>query len=133
IETNNTTVSGQGSSSGVGFAIPSNTVTQIANQILSGKTVKHAYVGVLLSGSTAGGAQVAEVQPGTPGAAAGLKAHDLITAIDGKAVSSTDQFIAMIDNYSPGQTVTMSVKRDGKTLSIKVKLGTRPASNPQGG
>ncbi len=133
IDTNNTTPSGEGSSSGVGFAIPSSTVTQIANQILAGKTIKHAYVGVLLSGRSSGGAEIAQVQPGSPGAAAGLKAHDLITAINGKAVTSTDQFIAVIDNYTPGQTVTMTIKRDGQTQNVKVKLGTRPASSPNGG
>jgi putative serine protease PepD len=133
IETNNSTATGQGSSSGVGFAIPSNTVARIANSIIAGKTVKHAYVGVLLSGVSAGGAEVASVQPGTPGAIAGLKARDLITAIDGKVVSSTDHFIATVDMYGPGDAVTMTVKRSGKTLNIKVKLGTRPASTPSGG
>ena len=73
IETNNSTATGEGSSSGVGFAIPSNTVTRIANQILAGRSVRHAYVGVLLSGGAAGGAHIASVQPGTPGAVAGLK------------------------------------------------------------
>jgi putative serine protease PepD len=133
IETNNTTASGEGSSSGVGFAIPSNTVTQIANQIIAGHKVQHAYVGVELSGLSANGAEIAQVQSGTPGAAAGLKAHDLVTAIDGKTVTSTDQFIAVISNYQPGQTVTLTVQRSGKTLNIKVKLGVRPASSPNGG
>jgi putative serine protease PepD len=133
IETNNTTAGGEGSSSGVGFAIPSNTVVQIANQILAGKTVQHAYVGVLLSGTSAGGAEVAQVQPGSPGSAAGLQARDLITAINGKSVSSTDAFIATVDNFQPGRTVTMTVKRGDKTLNLQVKLGTRPASSPQGG
>ena len=133
IETNNTTASGEGSSSGVGFAIPSNTVTQIANEIIGGHRVRHAYVGVELSGTSSGGAAIAQVQPGTPGAAAGLKARDVITAIDGKTVTSTDQFIALISNYQPGQTVTMTLQRDGKTLTIKVKLGVRPASSPNGG
>ncbi len=135
IETNNSTPSGQGSSSGVGFAIPSDSVARIASAMIAGKTVKHAYVGILLSSTSTGGAQIATggVQPGTPGAIAGLKAHDLITAINGKAVSSTDQFIATIDNYAPGDTVTMVVERSGQTMSIKVKLGTRPASAPSGG
>jgi S1-C subfamily serine protease len=133
IETNNTTAGGEGSSSGVGFAIPSNTVTQIANEIIGGHTVQHAYVGVELSGQSSGGAEVAQVQPSSPGAAAGLKAHDLITAIDGKAITSTDQFIAMIDNFQPGQTVTMTVKRSGNTVTLKVKLGKRPASAQNGG
>ncbi|MGI8506730.1 MAG: S1C family serine protease [Solirubrobacteraceae bacterium] len=141
IETNNTTQSGQGSSSGVGFAIPSDTVQRIAGPIIAGHSVKHAYVGVSLVQSS-GGAQIAThpdaqgrapVQANSPASAAGLEPGDLITAIDGKAVSSTDQFIAMIDTDSPGQTVTMTVKRSGQTKSIKVKLGTRPASAPSGG
>src|SRR5262249_14859130 len=91
IETNNTTAGGEGSSSGVGFAIPANTVAQIANQIIAGKAVKHAYVGVVLSGSSSGGTRVAKVQAGGPGAQAGLAVNDLITAINGKTVTSTDQ------------------------------------------
>jgi putative serine protease PepD len=133
IETNNTTAGGQGSSSGVGFAIPSNTVAQIANQIIGGHKVQHAYVGVQLSGASSGGARIAQVQPGTPGAAAGLKANDLITAVDGRTVRSTDDFIAVINNYQPGQSVALTIQRAGKTLTIKVKLGVRPASANNGG
>jgi S1-C subfamily serine protease len=133
IETNNTTAAGEGSSSGVGFAIPSNTVAQIANRIIGGKTVQHAYVGVLLSGTSAGGAEVAQVQANTPASQAGLKGHDLITAVNGKRITSTDEFIAIVSNYSPGQTVTMTVRRGGETKNVKVKLGTRPAQTPTGG
>ena len=71
IETNNTT-SGQGSSSGVGFAIPSNMIARIANEIIAGKTVKHAFVGVFLNSSSTGGAQISSVQSGSPAASAGL-------------------------------------------------------------
>jgi putative serine protease PepD len=133
IETNNQTAGGEGSSSGVGFAIPSNTVSHIANEIIGGHSVKHAYVGVSLTGASSGGAQVAQVSPAGPGAAAGLKAGDLITAVNGKTVTTTDQFIATVDNYAPGQTVTLTVKRDGQTQNIKVNLGTRPAQTPRGG
>ena len=133
IETNNTTVSGQGSSSGIGFAVPSNTVKRIATKLIASGSVKHAFVGVLLSSTSAGGAEVAKVNSGTPGAQAGLKAHDLVTAINGKTVTSTDAFIAMVDNYAPGQTVTMTVRRSGQTKQITVHLGTRPAQTPTGG
>ncbi len=131
IETNNTNGSGQGSSSGVGFATPINTDAKIANQIISGKKVQHAYVGVELSGTSAGGAEISPqngVQPGSPAAGAGLQPGDLITAIDGKTVTSTDQFIATIDKYSPGQTVTLTIQRNGQTKQVQVKLGVRPAS-----
>jgi putative serine protease PepD len=133
IETNNTTAGGEGSSSGVGFAIPSNTVSQIAGQIIGGKKVQHAYVGVLLSGNSSGGAEVAQVQPNTPASAAGMRAHDLITAVNGKRITSTDEFIAVVSNFHPGQSVTMTVRRGGETKNVQVKLGTRPAQTPTGG
>jgi putative serine protease PepD len=130
IETNNTTQSGQGSSSGVGFATPINTDAKVANEIIAGKQVQHAYVGVELSGTSSGGAQVSSVQPNSPATAAGLQQGDLITAIDAKTVSTTDQFIATIDNYSPGQTVTLTVTRSGQSKQVQVKLGVRPSSSP---
>jgi putative serine protease PepD len=133
IETNNQTPTGEGSSSGVGFAIPSNTVARIANAIISGNPIKHPYVGVSLNNSSAGGAPIQQVVPGGPGADAGLKVSDIVTAINGKAISSTDQFIATIDTFSPGQTVTLTVKRGGSTHDAKVKLGSRPAAQPQFG
>ncbi len=133
IETNNTTATGEGSSSGVGFAIPSNSVAQVANQLISGKKIEHAYVGVSLTGNTSGGAVIGTVQSGTPATTAGLKAGDVITAVDGKTITSTDDFIAAIDTYQPGQTITLSVRRSGQKLSIKVKLGVRPATEPTNG
>jgi S1-C subfamily serine protease len=133
IETNNSTATGEGSSSGVGFAIPSNTVARIASAIIAGHPVKHSYVGVELNGSSAGGAGISSVQPGSPAQAARLQDGDLITAIDGQTITSTDQFIATVDNYQPGQTITLTIKRGGQTTSIKVKLGTRPASASIGG
>ena len=142
IDTNNSTASGQGSSSGVGFAIPSNTVKRIADSLIGGHSVKHAYVGVCLSQTSAGGAQIARqtggsctapVAAGSPAAAAGLKPGDVVTAINGKTVTSTDAFIAMVDQYTPGQTITMTVKRSGQTNQVKVHLGTRPPQTPSGG
>jgi putative serine protease PepD len=133
IETNNTNGSGQGSSSGVGFAIPSDTVQRIASQIISGQKVQHAYVGVELAGNSSGGAQISTVQPASPATAAGLQPHDLITAINGRTITTTDQFIATIDKYGPGQTVTLTVQRAGQTKQVKVKLGTRPAASPTQG
>ena len=133
IETNNQNAQGQGSSSGVGFAIPANTVARIANMLIGGHKVSHAYVGVELVSNSSGGAEVGSVQPGTPGASAGLRAHDLIVAVDGRKITSTDEFIAGVDTYRPGQTVTMTVRRAGQTLQLKVRLGTRPPATPTAG
>ncbi|HET9104306.1 MAG TPA: trypsin-like peptidase domain-containing protein [Solirubrobacteraceae bacterium] len=133
IETNNTTVSGQGSSSGVGFAIPSNTVKLIADKLIGGTKVRHAYVGVSLSSTSANGAQIAQITQNSPAVRAGLQPGDVVTAIDGSAITSTDQFIAKIDGYQPGQKVTLTVKRGGQTKQITVTLGTRPAQTPTAG
>jgi putative serine protease PepD len=119
-----------GSSAGVGFAIPSNTVARIANQIIGGHAIQHAYVGVELNANSSGGAQVSTVQPGSPAEAAGLQPGDVVTAINGKAISSTEQFIEVVDHYRPGDTLTLSVNRSGQHSDVKLKLGTRPQSIP---
>ena len=130
-----------GSSAGVGFATPANTDARIAQQIIAGKSVKHAYVGVCLNSQSSGGAQIAlrsdpscpiPIVPGSPADKAGLHAGDVITAIDGKAVASTNAFIAKIAKYSPDQRLTFTVKRGGATHQATVTLGNRPATAPTG-
>jgi putative serine protease PepD len=122
-----------GSSAGVGFASPSNTVARIANAIIAGHPVKHSYVGVELNGNSAGGAQISTVQPNSPATTAGLRSGDVVTAVNGKSITSTEQFIATVDGYAPGQTISMTIKRGGQTKTVSVKLGTRPAASPSGG
>ena len=119
-----------GSSAGVGFAIPSNTVARIANEIIAGHPVKHSYVGVELNSSSTGGAQISRVSAGSPATSAGLQPGDVVTAINGKPISSTEQFIATVDTYSPGQSITVTVKRGGQTHDFKLTLGTRPNAQP---
>jgi putative serine protease PepD len=137
IETNNTNGQGEGSSSGVGFATPSNSDARIAREIIATGQAHNAYVGVLLDPTVTGGAAISKnansngaqpVQPGTPAAKAGLQAGDLITAVNGTPVNSVNQFVATIANYAPGNTVTLSVNRGGQTKSIKLTLGSQPAS-----
>jgi len=128
IDTNSTTSTGEGSSSGVGFAVPSNTVARVAHEIIASGKAQNAYVGVELEGSSTGGAKIDSVEPGSPAAHGGLKAGDLITAVNGQAVSSVNQFIATVANYSPGDTVSLSVNRSGSSITVKVKLGTQPAN-----
>jgi putative serine protease PepD len=132
IETNNTTAGGEGSSSGVGFAIPSDMVAHIANQIIAGQPVKHAYVGVELNSGSNNGAQVTCVSGGSPAQTAGLAANDVITAINGKPISSTEQFIQTVDAFTPGQKITMTIERNGSSQTIHVTLGTRPQSGNTG-
>ena len=143
IETNNTNGQGQGSSSGVGFATPSSSDVRIANRIIATGKAQNAYVGVSLDPSVSGGAAISKspstaangcqqsaVVPGGPADKAGLKPGDLITAVNGKRVHSVDQFVGTVATYVPGDTVTLTVKRDGQTKQVKVTLGAQP-KNPQ--
>ena len=122
-----------GSSAGVGFASPSNSDARVANAIINGHPIKHAYVGVELNGNSTGGAQVSSIQPNSPATAAGLQPGDVVTGINAKKITTTDGFIATVDGYNPGDTITLTVQRNGSAQHIHLKLGTRPASTPSGG
>jgi S1-C subfamily serine protease len=121
-----------GSSAGVGFATPANTDVRVANDIIAGHTVKHSYVGVELQANSTGGAQISRVEPSSPATVAGLQPGDVVTAINGKSISSTEAFIATVANLPPGRTVTLTVKRGGATKQIQLRLGNRPPTSPTG-
>src|SRR3954469_20282843 len=119
--------SDSGGNDGVGFAIPSSTVQRVAQELVSGGKVAHAYLGVQLTdAASGGGATVAQTVGGGPGASAGLRTGDVVTAIEGKTVDSSDALVAAVDSHKPGDQITLTVKRGGDTSQIKVKLGTRP-------
>jgi putative serine protease PepD len=117
-----------GGNEGVGFAIPSNAVKNVANTLIAGKTVQHAYLGVTVGDSTSGaGAAIESVKSGTPADSAGLKAGDVVTKIDGVTVDNADDLTAKISAHQPGEKVTLTVTRNGETKTIDVTLGTRPS------
>jgi putative serine protease PepD len=120
--------SDSGGNDGVGFAIPSDAVKSVANTLIAGQTVQHAYLGVQVGDSSSGtGAQVTSVKADTPASKAGLKAGDVITAINGATVANADDLTAKINAHKPNQKVTLTVTRSGKSLSIDVTLGVRPS------
>jgi putative serine protease PepD len=100
-------------------------VKSVADTIISGGTVKHAYLGITI-GTSSSGAQVSAVKGNSPAAAAGVKAGDVITAIDGDAVPSADDLTAKISAHQPGDKVTLTVAHNGSTQKLVVTLGTRP-------
>lgn len=125
----NTGGSGSGSV-GLGFAIPINLVNNVATQILAGKVVEHAQIGVTVRGATADdritaiGAEIAEVNAGSAGEKAGLRAGDVVTKVDGNPISSNEALVATVRGYKPGDTITLTVLRDGESLEIDVRLGS---------
>ena len=124
-----------GSSSGVGFAIPSNYAVKIAKQIISGKTPEHPYLGVRLGTVTASnarqnnlsvneGAYVGEVVSGSPADEAGIKEGDVVTKVNDEQISSADSLIIALRSYDVGDTVTLTVQRGKDEKKIDVKLGS---------
>jgi putative serine protease PepD len=120
--------SGGGGSDGVGFAIPIDAVKSVVNTIIAGGKVEHAYIGIRVGDAANGsGALISSVSAGTPGAKAGLKAGDVITAIDSTPVTKADDLTAGITAHAPNDKVTLTVTRDGKSTKIDVTLGVRPS------
>ena len=118
-----------GGNDGVGFAIPSSTVRAVVTQILEDGKVEHAYLGVSLAqAGQQEGARVGDVRSGSPAERAGLRANDVITAVDGKRVAEAPDVQAAIDAKSPGDTVTITYSRGGQSDTVEVELGNRPSS-----
>jgi S1-C subfamily serine protease len=120
-----------GAAVGIGFAIPANTVTDIAGQIVRDGKVTNSHRGYL--GVTAAdivppvGVLVFSVQPGGPAAAAGIKPGDVITAIDGKPVTSSQELNELVAGMAPGQKVTVAIMHpDGSTATVTVTIGQFP-------
>jgi putative serine protease PepD len=118
--------SDSGGNDGVGFAIPSDTVKSIVSQLISNGDVRHAYLGVGIAAAS-DGVRLTDVRSGTPAENAGLESGDVITAIDGHAVSDPSALSSAIDAKRPGDTVELTYKRDGKTKTATVKLAERPS------
>jgi putative serine protease PepD len=118
--------SDSGDNAGVGFAIPSNTVRSIVSQLISSGNVQHAYLGVGIA-TAAKGVRLTEVRAGTPAAQAGLKAGDVVTAINGTKVTQAAQLGSAIDARQPSDTVSITYMRGGKTATVKVALAARPS------
>ena len=66
------------------------------------------------------------VRIASPGARAGIRPGDVVIAIDGRAIRSTDAFIASIETHKPGETLTLTIKRGSQRRSLKLTLGMRP-------
>ena len=126
------------SSASVGFAIPGNYAMNIANQILSGGEVLHAYIGLSMQTVNAQsaltkrlgvsqGAYVADVTDGGPAATAGIQKGDVITAIDDTQISSADGVILAVRSHSIGDTVKVTVMRGSDEKTFDVTLGSDEA------
>lgn len=117
--------SDSGGNDGVGFAVPSNTVRSIATQLISTGKAQHALLGVSVTTATSGGVTVGQVSAGSAAASAGVKAGDVITAIDGTTVATAEKLRAIIAGHQPGDSVSLTIKRNGSSRTLEATLGTK--------
>jgi putative serine protease PepD len=132
--------SGQAASAGVGFAIPVDTVVDVADELIATGRVRHPLLGV--SGGPVGaqvaarlgvdaGAWIHDVTPGTPAAHAGLAPDDVIVGVDDRAIQSMEELSIAIRDRAVGDRVTISYVRGGQRRRVEVVLVERAAPDPQ--
>lgn len=129
-----------GGNIGIGFAIPATEAKPIIDTLVKGQPVKRGYLGVGIQPVNAdmaaalglpkdSGEIIGRVEPGGPGAKAGLRAGDVVSAINGQPVSPDKTLSYLVANAAPGSTIKLDVIRDGKRQSLNATVGTRPSED----
>jgi serine protease Do len=132
-----------GASAGIAFSVPSDLARPIIDQLRATGRVERGWLGVAVQdqppeepgrrGTTATrGVLVAGVERGSPAARAGLRQGDQVLAINGERIDTSRALVRNIAAIPPGQTVRLSVLRDGRPSEIPVQVGRRPVPQPQG-
>ncbi|TQN37350.1 S1-C subfamily serine protease [Blastococcus colisei] len=116
---------GAGGSIGLGFAIPVDTVRDIAEQLISTGSAVHSSLGVNTRSVTDGtrdGALVLNVEPGSAAASAGIREEDVVIAVEDERVGSSEELVVAIDAFDPGDTVTIEVVRGNGSVEVEATL-----------
>lgn len=130
------------SGQGIGFAIPSNMAKDVISQLQKYKEVRRGWLGVTIQDvdeniakalgmSESKGALVASVKSGDPAAKAGIQVGDVIISVNGDPVKGASDLTRTIGQMSPGQTIDMTVWREGKVKELQVTLGQRDLETAQ--
>ncbi len=124
-------------SEGVGFAMPSNTLIHVYNELIApGHKVTRGSIGIQFQsalssavtrvyGFSNGGVIVSTVTPNGPASKAGVQAQDVITSVDGKPIKNGDELVSIISDKQPGSTVHLGIVRNGKPLTLDVGIADR--------
>jgi serine protease Do len=137
---NTAILSRNGGFQGIGFAIPTNLAKNVMVSLVKDGRVTRGYLGVLIQDLTPGlakqfdlkdrnGALVGDVTPNSPASKAGLKNGDVVVEYDGKAVKDSRHLKLQVAQSKPGQTVPVTVLRDGSTKTLEVSVKELPGSN----
>ncbi|WP_442578496.1 Do family serine endopeptidase [Mesorhizobium sp. ASY16-5R] len=131
-----------GGNVGIAFAIPASTAKQVVQTLMKDGSVSRGWLGVeiqpvnkdiadSLGLQDAKGAIVSQAQEGGPALKAGIKAGDIITAVDGKEVDSPRELARAVGAIEPGKSVEVTVWRSGKSETLNLELGTLPSPDKQ--
>ncbi|HXE52361.1 MAG TPA: PDZ domain-containing protein, partial [Tepidisphaeraceae bacterium] len=142
IGVNTAIISPSGSSAGIGFAIPVDIVNRVVPQLIAHGQVPRPQIGVQFNDQVSqmvtqqlgvSGEMILHVDPDSPAAAAGLRGAqraadgitpgDIIQKVGDKTVNNSEDFYSALEDYKPGETVTLQIFRDGQTQNVPVKLG----------
>jgi serine protease Do len=147
IGVNTAIFSPSGGSVGIAFDIPSDTVKTVIAQLREKGSVTRGWIGVQIQPVTpdiadglglkkAGGALVSEPQPNSPAAKAGIQSGDVITSVDGTAITDARELARRIGTMAPGTSVKLGVVSQGQEKTVTLTLGTLPnerqAANQEG-
>ena len=128
---------GETGAENIGFAIPSDTAVSVADQLIENGEAVHPYLGVYLSDLTQetaskfgspvdSGALVEKVEPGSPADAAGIRRGDVVIAAGSEDVRSSGDLVSALRDYRPGDTVDLTILRNGEKSKLQVNLAESP-------
>ena len=141
---NNAIFSPSGGSVGIGFAIPSDVAEPIVRKLMNGQTIERGYLGVRIQPVTEDladslglptnhGEFVQTVEPNEAADKAGLKAGDIVLAVNGKDVTPDQTLSFLVANIEPGTRVPIKIMRDGREMTLNATVGTRPSAEELAG
>ncbi len=123
---------GTDSNSGVGFAVPIDTVKQVVPQLKADGSIDRAWLGVSTSDAAPRDGAVVQQVTGAPAQKGGLRPGDVILRFDGSSIATASDLGQAVNTRKPGDTVKVEVQRNGSRETLSVTLGTRPNEAQQG-
>jgi serine protease Do len=118
-------VSPTGASVGIGFAIPSETVSRVVNQLIAHGSIERGWLGVSVD-DRSGGVVIASEDPNGPAARAGIRRGDVVLAVNGERIESSRGLIRAVAGVTPGNNVRLTIRRQGREVEVPVMVGRRP-------
>ncbi len=121
-------VSPTGASVGIGFAIPSDTVTRIVAQLLAKGSIERGWLGVSVDDRDSG-VTIAGMDRNGPAARSGIRTGDVVLAVNGERIATSRGLIRAVAGVAPGNSARLTVRRAGREMEIPVNVGRRPTDN----